>query len=271
MILNCGYTPAKGYPEAWEMPYAHWCQKGSTSFIGFTLQEGEEKAYRMLGPQTYGVKGYDAHVAIQEEMQYAFNSYLLERNYHFGALMYIEYILRGNLFNIDYEVRDHLSQNITDILSWVLRLNAPILHIPFISFLNSLLPSCAFSKPRLQWIKQVIDFWNTTALPVLEELFLWSVCNRYKDNPMAVFAAIEDAFFTDTKGCFARKSDKNRCNRLTTMRIVERPQKARGPSTDIHSIDDGINAEKRTKDQKADEFYDLNDYLVRTALILQKN
>ena len=72
VILSCGYTPAKGYPEAWEMPYAHWCQKRSTPFVGFTLQEGEEKVYRMLGPQTYRVRGHEAYVTIQEEMQYAF-------------------------------------------------------------------------------------------------------------------------------------------------------------------------------------------------------
>ena len=265
-ILNCPYVPVKGFPEAWEIPYIHWCEKESKPFIGFTVQEGGEKTYKTLGPQTYRVRDREAHVTIPEEIQYAFNNYLLERNYHLGALMYIAHILQANPSGNDSEVRRYLGASIIDILSWALRLHSPILHRPFISLLDELLPSCAFSKPRLSWVKEVIDFWNTTALPVSEELFLWSVWKCCKDDPIAVFAAIEDAFFTDRMGRVVRESNDNRCNRLTIMRIVERPKKVRVANTNGHSIDEGVGISKRIKNKKACEDENLGDYLVRTAL-----
>ena len=63
-----------------------------------------------------------------------------------------------------------------------------------------------------------------------------------------------------------RESNDNRCNRLTIMRIVERPKKVRVANTNGHSIDEGVGISKRIKNKKACEDENLGDYLVRTAL-----
>ena len=137
-------------------------------------------------------------IIIDQELQLLFNSYLVECNYHGHA---IAKILNCLFRHPPGENNPRNNRAYLALLTMVPRIRAPISHAAFIEFIDNVisrrlsdLESSSFGNAILKWGNQFIDQLNKEGLPVLEEFFLWSVCEQISSAEQ-VFLEIKRCFF----------------------------------------------------------------------------
>lgn len=179
--------------------------------------KGNTKTYRIearcaVEPQRYAVRGGHGgkkEISISQDLQYIFNNYLFEKYFHGYAIA-----------NMLYYMEPYFQNNISvgqgiqlDSMIRIVRLHAPTLHVPMMRFLSDNVPQLSF----IEWAKSVdqfIDYWNSVALPILEEAFLWGITTYYSLD--TVFDAVETCFLQNAQ----------RCDRLNYIRLFFAEQKS---------------------------------------------
>jgi len=114
---------------------------------------------------TYDFKGTNESVVIASRLQKVFNNYLFEQNVHLYSLTTAEAYLK------QFHCSGRGQHAPLEAILSPLKLHAPFVHSSFISCISG--PFGIRETPLL--IEQYIARWNEIALPVLEELFIWSV------------------------------------------------------------------------------------------------
>lgn len=248
------------------------CNHRKNLKYGRTLCQSTEdckfKEHYVMPAQRYALRDGTTEVEIPAEMQYVFNSYLLEKNFHGYAIILA-------ISRIYSHPKERLSSGqlnqYTNVLR-VIRLHAPLVHPQLIMLLNDYISQvdCGLTAPSwgvadwTSWIEPYIDYWNEVALPVLEELFLWCIYEYYSLE--TIFQAIECSFLSDTpsgtsseylstwSGKASTPIEESlqaaylRCNRLNRYRMIP---KQREPS--IQSSLPKMDKAEDQKDTKADQ------------------
>jgi len=125
-----------------------------------------------LPAQNYLFKGTQNRIEISETLQYVFNNYLMERNFHgFAIAVALDALRWEHQITID---KASLYPRVLQIV----RLQAPLVHAKFVKLLIQVYKYNQ-SSDCLLWINDYINYWNSTALPILEELFLWGLSSFY--------------------------------------------------------------------------------------------
>lgn len=178
-----------------------------TSFVGIPFQAGYLQTSKEPISQTYFFKNTQNKIEISKELQYVFNNYILERNFHFFTLS----TALDRLQNPEHS--QHRCERYAQLLQ-IVRLHAPLVHVA----LSTIMAPEFWKVPderAAALISSFIDNWNSTALPVLEELFLWGVYHFFEFEEIA--SKIENSIWvTDEYG-------RCRYDRLNLFRVI--PQK----------------------------------------------
>ena len=161
-----------------------------------------------LPTQSYAPKDNccEHEISISQELQLLFNSYLLELSYHAHALATVMNCPVGHSQN-DLSPRN--MESFFALLAAAARLRAPISHAAFIEFVHdtilwkvSKLDSIEFSNTLLDWENRYIDQLNATGLPILEEYFLWNICEQFTSAGQ-IFSEVDHTF--SPNGKFSRE------------------------------------------------------------------
>lgn len=163
-----------------DVPQLYYKYSDMTGFVGIPF-DGNSKHIQPMTLSKCVLKddsGDGSEVSVSREAQIMFNNYLIERYFHLGAMTNAKYAYcRVAEERYDYKRLEYLMLP--------MYLEAPLLQSAFIEFLGS--------KQRHQLddylLRIYINRWNSVALPVLEELFLWSVfenCSNAADVAKAI-------------------------------------------------------------------------------------
>lgn len=187
-------------------------------FVGVAWEHDFLITQRMPA-QTYERVDGQGTVTIPIEVQDVLNSYLLERYFHGYAIAVLQDCLLCN----DSSWKQYIG------LAQATRLQAPLLHARMISFGYQMLKSSSSGGYEAGWMNDYINNWNKTALPILEELFIWSVYKVFQKNQKALMESIEESFLSGN-------GYERRCERLRLYRLVP-----------CNKIDETVKGSKGTK------------------------
>ena len=148
-------------------------QKNGCPFIGIPFTSLEKPA-STISDRHFPLTKSGKEAKISRKLQVVFNNYLMERNFHLHAMATTEQHLLVTPYHSSFpnSPTDHLH-----FLFRATQLHAPLVHAPFINFLEQEIDNFESS----QLIEQYIYRWNLFALPVLEELFIQSVYRRFPE------------------------------------------------------------------------------------------
>ena len=132
------------------------------TFIGIPIDSSSSK-YFYIPDEPYPYKETEERVIISSRLQKAFNNYAIERNFHLRAMTTVEFHMRK--FGTTAKDTNGLT------MLKPLDLHAPLVQSEFISFISN--TSDLSERPEI--VEHYIRRWNRIALPVLEELFIWSM------------------------------------------------------------------------------------------------
>lgn len=189
-----------------EMPRKRPFESVSRPFTALPWQKDSYITTTPLPAQSYSPKNKccSHDIIIDQELQLLFNSYLVECNYHGHA---IAKILNCLFRHPPGENNPRNNRAYLALLTMVPRIRAPISHAAFIEFIDNVisrrlsdLERSSFGNEMLRWGNQFIDQLNKEGLPVLEEFFLWSVCEQISSAEQ-VFLEIKRCFFPDGEFC----------------------------------------------------------------------
>ncbi len=163
-----------------------------------------------LPPQKYRFKGGSETVEISPEVQHLFNSYLAERTFHtYAILEATEGVMRHRRNGVFEGRQDQCLQ-----LPAMIRVQAPLVHGPLIQIAAYVVQQTrpwVDSMNWVSWINGLVNRWNHTALPVLEELFVWAAYKQYSFNSLP-------KQITDSLA--GGEASQRRCHRLNLYRLV---------------------------------------------------
>ena len=207
-ICNLLFYPTKRYADEFDAKTVPILERHFAEVPFVAIACDADKTYSGALPgQTYHVRGSQSQIMIPPDLQFVINCYLLERTFHGYALSSVTAWLRSDLFDRSY------GTHIYSQLLMITRLQAPLLHVP----LMELLCDTIFEDrewrvaPDVYWINDYINYWNSTALPILEEMFLWGIWSHYSFEE--VFVEIEKSIMESGDPC-------RRCDRLNFYRLV---------------------------------------------------
>lgn len=155
---------------------------GKPFFDGSTLIIPWEKTYEVKEDCTLDCQiERSTNQDIPPVVQAALNCYMIEKVFHLRCLFLMKkYGLekRGFPYKDDEAVLFDIFCDIT----LPLRLNAPLLNGALLEIGIDYSDS---SIKAFSWMIDYISFWNSVALPVLEELFLWAVYKNIKQDEIS--------------------------------------------------------------------------------------
>lgn len=132
-------------------------------------------------------------VIIPPEIQYVFNSYLLEQNFHGYAVATVMNCIAAR--PPQQLTNEQLERYVKMIR--VTRLHAPFVHASLIRLLAQEITA----GRDVEWVDSYITYLNEVSLPILEEAFLCNVYHAYASCPVeVVFKKIEESFLGRSVG-----------------------------------------------------------------------
>lgn len=181
-------------------------------YVAIAFPPGYLQASKEPISQTYFFKNTKGKIEIPKELQYVFNNYLLERNFHWFALATsLDLLLKNSPDTFWYKDWQYAR------LLQIVRLRAPLAHTALIRIME---PNFWKLQDNMDiaWINGYINKLNSIALPILEELFLLGVYHSFD------FEEIPSQIYNS----FQAKDALDRCryDRLNLYRLI--PQKDKG-------------------------------------------
>lgn len=177
ILPTCGW----GDKSSKELPnkLVSMCDSGNT-FVGIPVSKSNSDSFK-IPSQTYKLVIGNETVNISDKLQMAFNNFLVEKYFHLHTLVETE-----NIFS-KYPIDEPRGASIRDSVFKIAELQAPLLQAAIISFVGE---NHEVSMHN-DLIKRYVDRWNRFALPILGDLFVWSVWEVLK-QPTDVSTAINN-------------------------------------------------------------------------------
>lgn len=209
-LNRTGFYPASKYAKDFELR--------TIPILGLRLAETvfsaiacdvDETYDHALPSQSYTIRGSQARITIPADLQFVINCYLLEGTFHGYALSTVVDWMGSNLFDSSY------GPFIYNQLLLITRLRAPLIHVPIMELMCDVTfedrKTYPFMTADARWIGDYIDYWNSTALPILEETFLWAIQSQY---------SFEEVFTEIEKSIMKSEGIYRRCDRLNFYRLI---------------------------------------------------
>lgn len=133
-----------------------------STFVGIPINSSMSKDLHIPDEQ-YPYRGGKGTAIISSRLQKAFNNYAIERTFHLRAMATAEFYMRK------FRTTAKNTSGLTMLKP--LDLHAPLVQSEFISFISN--TSDLSKRPEI--VEHYIRRWNRIALPMLEELFIWSM------------------------------------------------------------------------------------------------
>ena len=133
-----------------------------STFVGIPINSSMSKDLHIPDEQ-YPYRGGKGTAIISSRLQKAFNNYAIERTFHLRAMATAEFYMR--------KLRTTAKNTSGLTMLKPLDLHAPLVQSEFISFISN--TSDLSGRPEI--VEHYVRRWNRIALPMLEELFIWSM------------------------------------------------------------------------------------------------